>query len=88
VSRTRLGWAQVDPKRQDSVDQLCLGISDHGEISEVTLGLFAKALTLGALYGWHAPRPHGLRPLPEPRHHLLGVERRRHRGKRRGLMVR
>ena len=46
--RARRG-SQVDPQRQDAVDQLRLGVPDHGEVREVPLGLLTEALALGAL---------------------------------------
>ena len=66
--------AQVDAQRQDPVDQLGLGVADHGEVREVLLGLLAEALAFGALDRRHAARADGLGPLAEPGHHLLGVE--------------
>ena len=68
----RAGGSQVDAQRQDAVDQLGLGVADHGEVGKVSLGLFAKALSLGALDRRHAPRPHRLGPLAEAHDHLLG----------------
>ena len=45
---------QVDAQRQDAVDQLGLGVADHGEVGEVPLGLLAKAHPLGPLDRGHA----------------------------------
>ena len=66
-----------------AVDQLRLGVADHGVVGEVPLGLLAEALPLGTLDGWHAPGPDRLGPLAEPDHHLLWVEP-GHGGQRRG----
>ena len=74
--RVRLGWrwAQIDAERQDTVDQLDLGVADHGEIREVPLRLLAESLSLGALDGRHAAGAHGLGAGAEPSNHLLWVE--------------
>ncbi len=45
---------QVDAQRQDAVDQLSFGVTDHGEVRVVALSLFAEALALGTLDGRHA----------------------------------
>ncbi len=74
---------QVDAQGQDAVDQLGLGVADHGEVGEVALGLLAKAHPLGALDRRHAPRPHRLGPLLEAHDHFLGIESRRHGAQRR-----
>ena len=69
----RLG-SQVDAQREDPVDELGLGIADHGVVGEVELGLLAESLALGALHRRHAARAHRLRSCPEAGDHLLGVE--------------
>ena len=74
---------QIDAQRQDAVDQLRIGIADHGEVREVPLGLLAEALAFWTLDRRHAARPDRFSPIPEPGHHLLRVEP-GHGGQRRG----
>ena len=81
--RSRPSGRRSIAQRQDPLDQLRLGVADHGEVGEVLLGLLAEPLSLGPLNRGHAPRPDRLGPLAEPGHHLLGVEG-GHDGQRRG----
>ncbi len=67
-------WPQIDAQGEDAIDQVGLGVADHGVVGEVLLGLLAEALPLGTLDGGDATGAHCLGPLAEAGHHLLGVE--------------
>ncbi len=74
AGRRGRGWAEVDPEGEDPVVDDGLGVTDHGEVHEVDLGLLLESLAVGALDGWQAPGPHCIRPGPDALHHGLGVE--------------
>ena len=61
--------------------QCPLSVAEHGEVHEVTLGLFGEAPTLGALDGRKAPIPHRYGPLPETLYHGLNIKLFGHRGR-------
>ena len=72
---------QVDAQGQDPIDQLGVGVTDHGVVGEVLLRLLAESLAFRPFDGGHAPGAHRLGALAESGHHLLRVE---HVGQRRG----
>ena len=68
------GGPEVDAQGQDPVLEGRLGVSEHGVVHVVELGLLREALALGALDGREAPGAHRGGPGAEALHHGGRIE--------------
>jgi hypothetical protein len=80
--------AQIDAEHQHPAVERGLGVTQHGEVHEVGLGLLLEPLAVGPLDGRQATVPDGLGTRSEPCQHFLGIELLGHVVDRSGALTR